>query len=112
MDFEKENPIHEKLYGTLSGISLEHPVIISKKEELQRKIFQKFTDLSLNTVLVEGGNLFYKMFSENLDKNDLVYFIHTDQSITKGILPAINLKDTKKMFEIQLEKNTWEVYGS
>lgn len=112
LDFEKENPIHEKLYGTLSGISLEHPVIISKKEELQRKIFQKFTDLSLNTVLVEGGNLFYKMFSENLDKNDLVYFIHTDRSITKGILPAINLKDTKKMFEIQLEKNTWEVYGS
>ena len=93
-------------------ISSEKPIIVLNKEELHEKLMQKFTDLSLNTVLVEGGNLFYKMFSENLDKNDLVYFIHTDRSITKGILPAINLKDTKKMFEIQLEKNTWEVYGS
>lgn len=112
LDYEKEKPIDEKFYRGLSNISYEEPIMIAKKEDLKEKIFQKFTDLSLNTVLVEGGNLFYRMFSENLEKNDLVYFIHTDRSIAKGILPAINLKDRKKMFEIELEKNTWEVYGS
>ena len=52
------------------------------------------------------------MFSENLGENDLVFLIRTDTIIKKGISPQINLEGQKKIFEIQLEKDIWEVYRS
>lgn len=112
LDFEKGNELHQKIITNLIEISSHSLIFIQKEESVLDKIIKLCNDLSLNTLLVEGGNFLYQMFSENLGENDLVFLIRTDTIIKKGISPQINLEGQKKIFEIQLEKDIWEVYRS
>ena len=111
LDFDSENVSHQSLYKKITEVSYDLPVIVTEREKLLSTLFLKFSELSLNTVLVEGGNLLYKMFSENLQNRDLIYFIRTDKSIADGILPEIELKTKKKYLEAKVKTDVWEVYG-
>jgi diaminohydroxyphosphoribosylaminopyrimidine deaminase/5-amino-6-(5-phosphoribosylamino)uracil reductase len=111
LDFEVDNPFHQNMYIKMTDISCDLPVIVIDRDELMPALYLKFSDLSLNTVLVEGGNLLYKMFSTNLRANDSIYFIHTENLISEGIFPEINLNNRKKNYQIKIDTDIWEVYG-
>jgi len=111
LDFDSENVSHQSLYKKISEVSYDLPVVVVDKEKLLSTLFLKFSELSLNTILVEGGNLLYKMFSENLQNRDLIYFIRTDKSIAEGIFPEIELKTKTKYLEAKVKTDVWEVYG-
>lgn len=111
LDFEENNSSHKSLYAKMQEVSSELPVIVSDRSELPGAMFSMFSHLSLNTILVEGGNLLYRMFAERLGKEDLIYFIRTGSTIAAGISPDINLLSRKKIYEKKIDTDTWEVYG-
>ena len=111
LDHEEQNLTHDKYCSIMRELSSQELIIVKNKSELLGKLFAKFSDLSLNTILVEGGNLLYKLFSEKLEAEDLVYFIRSNKHIEKGISPEIDLSKRKKQIEIQIDTDTWEIYG-
>ncbi len=111
LDFDLNNSSHKSLYAKMQEASSELPVIVSDRSELSDVMFSTFSHLSLNTILVEGGNLLYRMFAERLNKEDLIYFIRTESSIAAGISPDIDLLSKKKIYEKKIDTDTWEVYG-
>jgi diaminohydroxyphosphoribosylaminopyrimidine deaminase/5-amino-6-(5-phosphoribosylamino)uracil reductase len=111
LDHEDENFTHEKYCSIMREISSQELIIVKNKSELLDRLFAKFSELSLNTVLVEGGNLLYKIFSEKMEAKDLIYFIRSNKHIEKGISPEIDLLNLKKQIEIQIDTDTWEIYG-
>lgn len=111
LDYDLENSSHQKLYQKISAISHDLPVVVNDKNLLLQYLLGKFAELSLNTVLVEGGNLLYRIFSEDLQSEDMIYFIHTDKSIPEGIFPEIQIANKEKKLTIEVESDLWEVYG-
>jgi diaminohydroxyphosphoribosylaminopyrimidine deaminase / 5-amino-6-(5-phosphoribosylamino)uracil reductase len=111
LDFDPDNYSHKNLYIKMDEISIESPVIIEDKNTILESMYEKFSSLSLNTILIEGGNFLYKIFSENLKTNDQIYFIRTQKTIEKGILPDIELANKRKIQELKIDNDTWEVYG-
>jgi diaminohydroxyphosphoribosylaminopyrimidine deaminase/5-amino-6-(5-phosphoribosylamino)uracil reductase len=111
LDFEDNNSSHKSLYAKMQEVSSELPVIVADRSELPNAMFSTFSHLSLNTILVEGGNLLYRLFAERLGKEDLIYFINTESSIADGISPDIDLLNKKKVYEKKIDTDTWEVYG-
>lgn len=111
LDFNFSKPDHAGIYEKLLDLSFQEPVIIDKDIELEERLIEISQKLSLNTILVEGGNLLYKLFSKDLSKDDFIFLIHTTQSIPKGIRPEINYQSKKKIYEKKIDTDTWEVYG-
>jgi hypothetical protein len=52
-----------------------------------------------------------KIFYEKMEAKDLIYFIRSNKHIEKGISPEIDLLNLKKQIEIQIDTDTWEIYG-
>lgn len=111
LDFEKENISHQKAYAKMVEVSSELPVLVQDRNELPEKLFSMFSQLSLNTILVEGGNMLYKIFANELYEDDLIYLIHTGASIREGISPDIDITNRKKKYEKKIDTDIWEVYG-
>ncbi len=111
LDFDPESSAHQNLFVKMQEVSSDLPVIVLDRSDLLERLFTKFSELSLNTILVEGGNLLYRMFSDKINKDDLIYFIRTQSSITEGISPDVELNKRKKQFEKKIDTDIWEVYG-
>ena len=111
LDFDRENAAHQKVFAKMVEVSSELPVLVQDRTELPEKLFSMFSKLSLNTILVEGGNMLYKIFANELYEDDLIYLIHTRVSIKEGISPDIDFTNRKKKYEKKIDTDIWEVYG-
>lgn len=111
LDFDETNLTYQKYFTAMQEISSQDLIIVKNQSELLDQLLAKFSELSLNTILVEGGNLLYKTFSQKLEAEDLIYFIRSNKNIEKGISPEINLSKIKKQIELPVDTDTWEIYG-
>jgi len=111
LDFDRENVAHQKVFAKMVEVSSELPVLVQDRNELPEKLFSMFSKLCLNTILVEGGNMLYKIFANELYEGDLICLIHTSVSIKEGISPDIDFTNRKKKYEKKIDTDIWEVYG-
>ncbi|HMW06071.1 MAG TPA: bifunctional diaminohydroxyphosphoribosylaminopyrimidine deaminase/5-amino-6-(5-phosphoribosylamino)uracil reductase [Leptospiraceae bacterium] len=111
LDFDEKSDKHASLFQKLSEISLESPEILLNSQDLYPRLIELFQKYSLNTVLIEGGNLLYSLFSKNFQERDSIYLIKTNKEIENGLRPEIGLISKKKKYEKNIDTDTWEVYG-
>ncbi|MEM4271308.1 MAG: bifunctional diaminohydroxyphosphoribosylaminopyrimidine deaminase/5-amino-6-(5-phosphoribosylamino)uracil reductase RibD [Candidatus Pacearchaeota archaeon] len=82
---ETLSPEQEKQLLELTNIPIQYVDESSLKEKLESFLYS----LGCLHVLIEGGNLLYKMFTSDIDYSDEIILIHTQTSISKGIIPKI-----------------------
>ncbi|PJZ58015.1 bifunctional diaminohydroxyphosphoribosylaminopyrimidine deaminase/5-amino-6-(5-phosphoribosylamino)uracil reductase RibD [Leptospira barantonii] len=78
---------------------------------LAEECFEFFSELGINLLLVEGGNLLYKTFSPKMKKNDLILKILSTRSIVKGIEPALETNAKTLQWKTKVGEDIWEAHG-
>lgn len=78
-----------------------------KKKILRKLIYGILLENNINSILIEGGNFLYELFS---DEADFFVEIQTQTKIKKGILPKIDKSKFSIVEEIKIESDEWKVY--
>ncbi len=78
-----------------------------KKKMLRKLIYEILLESNINSILIEGGNFLYELFS---DEADFFLEIQTQTKIKNGILPKIEKSKFTIMQEIKIESDEWKVY--
>lgn len=82
-----------------------HDLLFSQNfESIPDLVFSNFT---LNTVLVEGGNFLYTQFGSILDEDDYIFEIHSDKNLENGITPNYNNPRIKIKEIISIKNDKW-----
>lgn len=78
---------------------------------LAEECFQFFSEIGINLLLVEGGNLVYKTFFPKMKENDLILKIITPRSIVQGIEPALETNAGSLRWKTNVGEDIWEAHG-
>ncbi len=75
----------EKKLLELTNFPIQYVEVSYLKEKLENFLYS----LGCLHVLIEGGNLLYQIFTSDIDYSDEIILIHTQTSISKGMIPKI-----------------------
>lgn len=103
--FNKQNQINEKIsskrciFFSLDRLSpaqeqellklSNFPIQYTTNETLREDLENFLHSIGCLHVLIEGGNLLYQIFTSEFDYSDEVILVHTQASLSKGIIPKI-----------------------
>jgi diaminohydroxyphosphoribosylaminopyrimidine deaminase/5-amino-6-(5-phosphoribosylamino)uracil reductase len=84
-------------------------IIDSKRDQsiLKNELKKIFSKLKFNTLLIEGGNLFYELFSRDAD---FVFKICTETNLESGMKPKIDWNFFELQKKIEVATDIWEIY--
>lgn len=99
----------KKELSILHNLSNTTPEFVSKKE-FYPIIIRHLSDLGVNTLLVEGGNFMYSIFSMDLQNQDSIVLINTQTKLEDGIKPNLDVQKLELTFLGIASKDTWKIY--
>lgn len=86
-------------------------IIKLTSENFGKQILEELSQLGVNLLLVEGGNLLYKEFYDILQSQDeILYVQNKDISIPKGKAPVFVDKLKNAFFQKEINSDTWKVF--
>ncbi|MBM9576016.1 bifunctional diaminohydroxyphosphoribosylaminopyrimidine deaminase/5-amino-6-(5-phosphoribosylamino)uracil reductase [Leptospira sp. 201903070] len=125
---EKQRAINERVGSRKCVFLVKKETILKKEtEEELRSLSEKelffvdppmlaeeslkiLSEMGVNILLVEGGNLLYEKFQSKMKADDVILKIQTSISIQEGIKPKLRMNDSTLLWKSKLEEDIWEVH--
>ncbi|MCB1189354.1 MAG: bifunctional diaminohydroxyphosphoribosylaminopyrimidine deaminase/5-amino-6-(5-phosphoribosylamino)uracil reductase RibD [Leptospiraceae bacterium] len=104
-----ENVYLSRELARLKELSYIPPEFVSQ-EDLYLTITKRLSEIGINTLLVEGGNLMYSTFSKELQTMDSIALICTKSQLEDGIKPKLDVSGLKMAFSGIASVDTWNIY--
>ncbi|MBM9500182.1 dihydrofolate reductase family protein [Leptospira sp. 201903071] len=99
----------EKTKEELGKLS-ERELFFFDSTNLAEETLKILSEIGVNILLVEGGNLLYEKFQSKMKTNDVILKIQTATSIREGIQPKLKTDDSTLLWKSKLEEDIWEAH--
>lgn len=96
-------------FSELKELSHREPFIVEEKN-LYKDILNVLEILEINSLLIEGGNLLYKLFTKNQLENLSILKIQSSLNLIQGIKPSLYNISKSLKFEVVVKNDIWRVY--
>ncbi|RHX85635.1 bifunctional diaminohydroxyphosphoribosylaminopyrimidine deaminase/5-amino-6-(5-phosphoribosylamino)uracil reductase RibD [Leptospira stimsonii] len=106
---KKDFLLGEEIKEELRALS-EKELFLIDSNFLAEETLRILSEIGVNLLLVEGGNLIYETFQSRMKANDTILKIRTATSIQEGIEPNLKTDESSLLWKANLEEDQWEAH--